>query len=294
MNIYIPNTQETNNLSQILQKSSKKAINGGLSGAAAMSIQVGSLMWMRTTMNYQFKNGGSFPTTLSTLYKEGGIPRFYRGVVPALMIGPIARFGDTAMNEGVLSFFKQNENFKDTPIFLQTGVASFFAGLWRIGTAPIDTWKTSKQVHGKDGMKIIMQKVKVNGPQTMYHGAMAASFATMVGHYPWFTTYNYLNSYLPKYRYDEETLKALSRNAVIGFSASFVSDTISNSVRVVKTIKQTNAEKISYPDVVKQVIAKDGIKGLMFRGLGTKILTNGLQGIIFSVAWRFINEKLNK
>jgi hypothetical protein len=277
----------------ILKKSKDKAINGGLSGAAAMSIQVGSLMWMRTTMNYQFKNGGTFLNTLSTLYKEGGIPRFYRGVVPALMVGPIARFGDTAMNDGVMTFFKYNENLKETPIFIQTGCASVLAGLWRIGTIPIDTWKTSKQVHGKDGLKVIFNKIKMNGPTTMYHGALASSFATMVGHYPWFTTYNYLNSYLPKYRYDEETLKALSRNALIGFSASFVSDTISNSVRVVKTIKQTNSESITYPNAVKQVIAQDGIKGLLFRGLGTKILTNGLQGIIFSISWRFISEKMN-
>ena len=277
----------------ILKKSKDKAINGGLSGAAAMSIQVGSLMWMRTTMNYQFKNGGSFPNTLSTLYKDGGIPRFYRGVVPALMVGPIARFGDTAMNDGVMTFFKYNESLKETPIFIQTGCASVLAGLWRIGTIPIDTWKTSKQVHGKDGLKVIFNKIKMNGPTTMYHGALASSFATMVGHYPWFTTYNYLNSYLPKYRYDEETLKALSRNALIGFSASFVSDTISNSVRVVKTIKQTNSETITYPNAIKQVISQDGIKGLLFRGLGTKILTNGLQGIIFSISWRFISEKMN-
>jgi hypothetical protein len=49
-------------------------------------------------MNYQFKNGGAFLPTLKKLYAEGGIVRFYRGVVPALVIGPISRFGDTAAN----------------------------------------------------------------------------------------------------------------------------------------------------------------------------------------------------
>jgi len=63
-----------------------------------MAIQVTSLMWMRTTMNYQFKNGGGFVHTVKTLWGEGGVVRFYRGVVPALVIGPISRFGDTAAN----------------------------------------------------------------------------------------------------------------------------------------------------------------------------------------------------
>lgn len=37
-----------------------KAAKSGTAGATAMLIQVMSLMWMRTTMNYQFKNGGGF------------------------------------------------------------------------------------------------------------------------------------------------------------------------------------------------------------------------------------------
>jgi hypothetical protein len=34
------------------------------------------------------------------------------------------------------------------------------------------------------------------------------------------------------------------------------------------------------------VIAKDGVSGLFFRGLVTKIISNGFQGILFSVLWR--------
>lgn len=71
-----------------------------------MAIQVSSLMWMRTTMNYQFKNGGSFVPTVRALYAEGGIVRFYRGIVPALIIGPISRFGDTAANMLATTLFK--------------------------------------------------------------------------------------------------------------------------------------------------------------------------------------------
>lgn len=74
-----------------------------------MAVQVSSLMWMRTTMNYQFKNGGGFIHTLKLLFAEGGIMRFYRGIVPALIIGPISRFGDTAANMLGTTTFKENE-----------------------------------------------------------------------------------------------------------------------------------------------------------------------------------------
>ena len=41
--------------SPIMQKAAKKAIGGGLSGALAGVIQVLTLMWLRTTMNYQYR-----------------------------------------------------------------------------------------------------------------------------------------------------------------------------------------------------------------------------------------------
>lgn len=37
---------------------------------------------------------------------------------------------------------------------------------------------------------------------------------------------------------------------------------------------------------MQTVIAKDGVIGLFGRGLGTKLITNGIQGILFSVLWR--------
>lgn len=65
-----------------------------------MFIQVMSLMWMRTTMNYQYRYGTTTKEALKTLYAQGGVRRFYRGVGPALIQGPISRFGDTAANAG--------------------------------------------------------------------------------------------------------------------------------------------------------------------------------------------------
>ncbi len=107
-------------------------------------------------MNYQFKNGGNFFETLSLLYKQGGVTRFYRGLVPALMIGPISRFGDTAANMYASELSKSTDSLKNLPIFVQTSIGSVMAGLWRISTLPIDAWKTSKQVHGEQGLKMLL------------------------------------------------------------------------------------------------------------------------------------------
>lgn len=84
-----------------------------------------------------------------------------------------------------------------------------------------------------------------------------------------------------------------ARNAVIGFTSSVVSDSISNSLRVIKTYRQTHPEKVSYTRAINEVIAKDGLIGLFGRGLKTRILANGLQGIMFSVLWKLIEEKIS-
>ena len=55
-----------------------------IAGMAAMGIQVLSLMWLRTTVNYQYRHGSSMTTAFKTLYKDGGVVRFYRGLAPAL------------------------------------------------------------------------------------------------------------------------------------------------------------------------------------------------------------------
>lgn len=67
----------------------------------------------------------------------------------------------------------------------------------------------------------------------------------MVGHC---AQYNTLNEKLPQY---DDLPKRLLRSAVIGFSASAISDTCSNSIRVIKTTKQTHTEAVTYPQVLK-------------------------------------------
>ena len=84
------------------------------------------------------------------------------------MIGPISRFGDTAANMYASEVSKSSDFLKNLPIFVQTSVGSVMAGLWRLSTLPIDAWKTSKQVRGPDGLKMLVQKYNKHGLKTFY------------------------------------------------------------------------------------------------------------------------------
>ncbi|KAJ2913426.1 hypothetical protein MD484_g6988, partial [Candolleomyces efflorescens] len=262
----------------------KKALGGGLSGAAAMVLQVLIFMPLRTIMNYQYRFGTSTTTATVTLYSQGGFSRYYQGLTPALIQGPISRFGDTAANAGILSLLASNPILRSLPIWIQTLFASLAAALFRTILTPIDTLKTTMQAQGRAGVQILKDRVRKYGVQTLWYGAVATAAATFVGHYPWFSTYNYLDEVLPA---PSTTLEKLGRRAFIGFAASFVSDTISNSLRVVKTYRQVNDKKIGYTAAARAVVRTDGWSGLFGRGLKTRILANGLQGLTFSVLWKW-------
>ena len=73
-----PWTKTKKSLKDVMKIASQKAFRGGAAGFAAGVVQVGSFMWLRTTMNYQYANGGTLTNALSTLYKEGGVGRFYK------------------------------------------------------------------------------------------------------------------------------------------------------------------------------------------------------------------------
>lgn len=268
----------------VLKLALNQAIGGGISGSAAMIIQVTSLMWLRTTMNYQYRHGSSMMQAMKHLYKEGGILRFYKGYLAALAIGPLSRFGDTAANSFAIEFLKK----QNWPTAVKTVFASSIAALFRSLLMPIDAIKTSMQVEGKHGFQMLVDKIKKHGLKILFNGTFASMSATFVGHYPWFLTYNVLNKKIP--RYDKILWKKLSRNACIGFCCSIISDSCSNSLRVIKTTKQTHKEHISYIVAFREVVHKDGYIGLFGRGLKTRILTNGLQGIIFTVLWNVFQD----
>jgi hypothetical protein len=183
-------------------------------------------------------------------------------------------------------------------------LGSISAGLWRIVLMPIDASKTVMQVEGSDGLKNLWSLAGAEGPAPLYQGAVASALATAVGHFPWYLTYNYLNDVLPQVSSSDDLLVSLGRSAFIGFCSSSISDVCSNSLRVIKTTKQTARlglvdkkgevseapNDVSYSEVVKLIIEKDGVLGLFGRGLQTRLLTNSVQGAVFSVLWRYFQQ----
>ena len=94
-------------------------------------------------MNYQYRHGSSTSQAIRTLWAQGKLRRFYRGVGPALLQGPLARFGDTAANSALLAVLEDT----DVPLTVKTAAASLTSATWRIFIMPIDAAKTTLQVN---------------------------------------------------------------------------------------------------------------------------------------------------
>ena len=77
-------------------------------------------------------------------------------------------------------------------------------------------------------------------------------------------------------------------------SAACVSDCVSNSIRVLKTTRQTSPTTLTYREAARQVIEQDGVRGLFGRGLKTRLATNALQAAIFTVVWKYGEEVIGK
>lgn len=183
---------------------------------------------------------------------------------------------------------------------------------------PIDALKTTMQTDGtRPALRILGARVKKYGPATLWAGAFATAAANFVGSWPWFATYNVLSANLPMPQ-DGHVWAKLARQAFIGFVASVVSDTCSNSLRVIKTYRQVHRKKVSYREsadvssifsrglgelmqsspetghAAQVILRTEGAKGLFGRGLKTRYLANGLQGLLFSVLWKAFADLLDK
>ena len=261
-----------------------------------MGANVVTLMWLRTTLFVQYAKGLSFPQALRYIYIDGGrgwrgLGRFYAGVSYGLMLAPVSRFGDTAANAGVLSLFASSESHADVPMVLKTTAAGIAAGAFRSTIHPLDTLKTVVQVHGRSrGMDLLRAKAKDTGwRRALFAGAAGAGTAHAVSFVPWFTVHNLLQARIPRVdirHKDGGIALYAARSMGIGFVASAVSDTASNGLHVLKTLKQVAASDITYAGAARQALASGGlVKGLLLRGLGTRITASAINGALFTLLW---------
>jgi len=245
---------------------------------------------------------------MRTLYAQGGVPRFYQGLPYALLQTPLSRFGDTAAKTGVLALLSSTAAGGALPVALRTALASAAAALWRVAITPLDTLKTALQVEGRGAYELLLRRAKQNGACELWAGALASAAANFVprvvwrfwsppgdclvspcgcgqvGGYPWFLTFNALDELLP--RAEPAGPRLLLRSATLGVCAAAVSDCLSNSIRVVKTTRQTAEASLSYEEAAELVLRQDGLRGLLCRGLGTRLLANIVQAALFTVKWK--------
>ncbi|KAF8315552.1 mitochondrial carrier [Cantharellus anzutake] len=256
-----------------------------------MVLQVFIFMPLRTIMNYQYRFGKPFWVAATTLFAEGGYGRYYQGISAAIIQAPVSRFGDTASNTFIFAVLKSSPTLDALPSPIKSFLAAIFTAMFRIILTPIDTAKTTLQVQGGNGWKVLKVRVRMYGIGSLWYGAVATAAATVVGYFPWFGVYNLLDVNLPRHHNFHQLL---IRQTAIGSCASLASDTVSNSLRVVKTYRQVNETQVSYSEAAKAVIAIDGLRGLFFRGLGTRLLANGCQSITFSILWKLFMDLWNK
>ncbi len=280
-------TEGINDFRAVLQHAARE----GKSGAIACAIQVITMMWLRTAVNYQHRFGVSLKTALVELYKQGGISRFYQGLSFALLQGPLARFGSIGANDiAVLLGSRYNIHSNSRLAIISTSLGSILSALWRIFLMPLDTCKTVLQVDGYEGFGLFSEKVLKGDIMLLYQGTLATLLATIAAHYPWFYVHNLLDaSWVIN---GSKPYLVHIRSAVIGFLASVVSDTVSNFIRVIKTVKQANrGVHMSYVDTIDMIVKESGYLGLFGRGLLTRIISNGIQSMLFTVLWKsFVKE----
>ena len=51
---------------------------------------------------------------------------------------------------------------------------------------------------------------------------------------------------------------------------------------------------MSYMGTISKIVADDGVAGLFLRGLGTKIISNGVQAMLYTIVWRYVQELIEK
>ena len=154
---------------------------------------------------------------------------------------------------------------------------------------PLDTVKSMLQVEGASGLQKLSAKMRVGGVAVLFHGASGLLSQAFLGHYFWYGTYNAVDARLAT---PASLAGQLGRNAAVGFASSAVSDTATNSLRVLKTFRQTSEAPVTYMEAARTIASKDGVSGLFGRGLSTRLLANGVQAGLFSMMWKYLDKKL--
>jgi hypothetical protein len=256
--------------------------------------------------------------TIHTLYREGGIPRFYHGVWFALAEGPLSRGIGAAANYATLHMMAQTTWAHKLPMVMQTAISSLGVATFRLLYYPLDTAKTTMQVEGSHGLTLLRERVRRHGVRSLYNGAGFSILSASLRHTLWFSTYNILAGIVDNYSAEaaREAGDGVShnlhvdsagfidlgpvappdpvhpyywivlQNAAIGLTCAMVTDVVGNPLSLLKAYRQTADGNVSYREAFTHVTREHGVRALFTRGLSTRLIVDALNSIVFTVLWR--------
>ena len=82
----------------------------------------------------------------------------------------------------------------------------------------------------------------------------------------------------------QRLVQTTKQTALLGSDVNATDDEKSTKMTMPITKEPT------YREVVAMILENDGIVGLLGRGLQTRLLTNAIQGAVFSVLWRYFQQ----
>lgn len=217
------------------------------------------LFWIKPIIKNQHVYGGSMTHTFKSLLNSKDRFRLYRGYIPYVLKSSIGKTSDIVIYKSLC-----NTENDFSPM-----IAGVLSSTVKVSIMPLDTISNIYQVHGKNGYKYI------NG--NLYRGTFAYGAIQGINSSCWLFSYSQLKTHS---LFKNENLNHI----YCGFFSSLITDIIVNPFRVIKTNKQVNSNNISYIDIVKS------LQGSFYRGLKTRLLLNGINGSLFVLFWKNLEE----
>lgn len=264
-----------------LKKSTSKSL---IIGMVTGGVNVGSLMWLRTVSNYQYRNATTMTDTIKILYNEGGIRRFYRGIGPALTMTCMCRISD------LTTYY-----YLDQCDITRPERCAYFgisAGATRAILSPIETYGLFMQTQGLNGRRLLLDKINKSGYRVLYQGVLPIMTISFSGSFTWYMTFDSLNKYIKQHEWSNGIRKDLT-NGIVGMISSMAFYISTNPLRSIKVYRQAAPTNMSYYESIPMMIREKGIVNAMFRGLKPILLQRSLQSGLYVIIWKRLEGVLH-
>ena len=235
----------------------------------------------KTIIKYQYVNGTPILNTFNILSKSKDYFRLFRGIIPNCFKYSLGRMGEA----GIYTYYNDINN--NTINIIDNSKLSGIIALWKINLMPLDTISNIYQINGTKGFNILKTKIKNYGFNTLYYGSYPHLLILYTHSFIWYGIFNKLENILVN-----NNLNSNLNYCVLGFTSSAVTDFIINPIKIVKVYKQTNNSKITYQQCLKELM-KNNKYNFIYRGLGLKIIINGINSSLYVFLWKNIEKKFN-